>query len=222
MKGLTKNTEKIFEAVSLLDCIKGHTLIGGTAISLQIGKRLSEDLDFCRWSTNLKKDKPTVDWPKIKKELETIGKIEKLDILGFDQVNFVVNNVKISFLTKQENISPVKNLVPILNNINAADLDSLGSMKVELVLRRSNFRDYYDIYSLLKEGLSLKTIVEGAAKYSNHTLKTRDALSFLSNGSNYKKGKDFDLLNPVYDISNRAIEDLIKSIIKKEYPLNIS
>jgi hypothetical protein len=41
----------------------------------------------------------------------------------------------------------------------------------------------------------------------------------LSNGSNYKKGKDFDLLNPVYDISNKAIEDLIKSIIKKEYPL---
>jgi hypothetical protein len=221
MKGLTKNTEKIFEAVSLLDCIKEYTLIGGTAISLQIGKRLSEDLDFCKWSTNLKKVKPTVDWPQIKKELETIGKIDKLDVLGFDQVNFVVDNVKISFLTKQENLSPVKTLVPILNNIKAADLDSLGSMKVELVLRRSNFRDYYDIYSLLKEGLSLKTIVEGAATYSNHTLKTRDALSFLANGSNYKRGKDFDLLKPVYDITNKTIEDLIKSIIKKEYPLII-
>ena len=45
MNGLTKNTEKIFEAVSLLDCIKEYTLIGGTAISLQICKRLSEDLD---------------------------------------------------------------------------------------------------------------------------------------------------------------------------------
>lgn len=131
MKGLTKKTEKIFEAVSLLDCIKDYTLIGGTAISLQIGKRLSEDLDFCRWSTNLKKDKPTVDWPQIKKELETIGKIDKLDVLGFDQVNFVVNNIKISFFTKQENLSPVKNLVPVLNNVKAADLDSLGSMKVE-------------------------------------------------------------------------------------------
>jgi len=222
MKGLTINTEKIFEAVSLLNCIKDYVLIGGTAISVQIGKRLSEDLDFCKWSTNIKKDKPTVDWPQIKKELETIGKIDKLDILGFDQVNFVVDNVKISFLTKQENLSPVNTLVPILNNIKAADLDSLGSMKVELVLRRSNFRDYYDIYSLLMDGHSIKTMVEGAAKYSNHTLKTRDALSFLSNGSNYKKGKDFDLLNPVYDITNIAIEDLIKSTIKKEYPLIIS
>ncbi len=222
MKGLTKNTEKIFEAVSLLNCIKDYTLIGGTAISLQIGKRLSADLDFCKWSTNIKKDKPTVDWPQIKKELETIGKIEKLDILGFDQVNFIVNNVKISFLTKQKNLSPVNNLVPILNNVKAADLDALGTMKVELVLRRSNFRDYYDIYSLLMDGHSLKTMIEGAAKYSNYTLKTRDALSFLSNGSNYKKGKDFDLLNPAYDITNKAIEDLIISITKKEYPLIIS
>lgn len=222
MKGLAKNTEEIFEAVSLLNCIKDYTLIGGTAIALQIGKRSSEDLDFCKWSTNLKKDKPTVDWPQIKKELETIGKIDKLDVLGFDQVNFVVNNVKISFLTKQKNLSPVNALVPILNNIKAADLVSLGSMKVELVLRRSNFRDYYDIYSLLMEGHPLKRMVEGAVKYSNHTLKTRDALSFLSNGSNYKKGKDFDLLNPVYGITNKEIENLIKSTIKKEYPLIIS
>ena len=94
-------------------------------------------------------------------------------------------------------------------------------MKVELILRRSNFRDYYDIYSLLKEGISLKTIIEGAAVYSNHTLKTRDALSFLANGSNYKKGKDFELLKPVYDITSKGIEDLIKSTIKKEYPLII-
>ena len=40
MTGLTKNTEKILEAVSLLDCINDYTHIGGTAISLQIGKRL--------------------------------------------------------------------------------------------------------------------------------------------------------------------------------------
>ena len=64
-------------------------------------------------------------------------------------------------------------------------------------------------------------MVDGASKYSNHTLKTRNILSFLANGSNYKRGKDFDLLYPVYDITNKTIEDLIKSTIKKEYPLII-
>lgn len=221
MKGLMEKTEKIFEEISKLSCIKNYTLIGGTAISLQIGKRLSGDLDFCKWSTNLKIDNPAVDWPQIQKQLETIGKINKVDVLGFDQVDFFVNEVKITFLTLPKRLSPVNKLVPILNNIKAADLASLGVMKVELTLSRREFRDYYDIYSLLKEGHSLKAMVNGASIYSNRNLKTRNALGFLANGSNYKRGKDFDFLNPVYDISNQAIEDLIKSIIKKEYPLII-
>ena len=37
----------------MLNCINGYTLIGGSALSLQIGKRLSENLDFCKWSTNV-------------------------------------------------------------------------------------------------------------------------------------------------------------------------
>jgi hypothetical protein len=217
MQGLAEQTNKIFGAVSLLNCIIDYTLIGGSALSLQIGKRLSEDLDFCKWSTNLKTDKPTVDRPQIEKELGNIGNIEKIDILGFDQVNFIVGGVKISFLTKQENLSPVKKLIPILNNIKAADLDSIGAMKVELILRRSEWRDYYDIYSILKENISLRSIIAGASSYSNYRLKTRDALNFLSNGNNYKKDKNFHLLKPMYDVDSKGIEELIKFTIRKEY-----
>lgn len=217
MQGLTESSNRIFDAISKLNCIKGYTLIGGTALSTQIGKRLSEDFDFCKWATNLKTDKPTVDWPGIERELKTVGTIDSRDIFGFDQVNFVVSGIKISFLTKQENLSPVKHTVPIQNNITAADLDSLGIMKVEVMLRRSEWRDYYDIYSLLKEGKSLKVMISGANIYSNHRLKSRDALNFLSNGNNYKKEKTFHLLKPVYNIESKDIEELIKSIIKKEY-----
>ncbi len=48
-------------------------------------------------------------------------------------------------------------------------------------------------------------------------LKTRDALAFLSNGSNYQRPKGFELLNPVYDIDHHGIELYIQSIIRKEY-----
>jgi predicted nucleotidyltransferase component of viral defense system len=217
MQGLAEHTNKLFDAISKLNCIKNYTLIRGTALSLQIDKRISEDLDFCKWSANLKNDKPTIDWPAIEKELKSIGNIDSKDILGFDQVNFIVNGVKISFLAKQENLSPVKNTVQILNNIKAADLESLGIIKVEVMLRRSEWRDYYDIYCLLKEGILLKAMVIGAGNYSNHTLKTRDALNFLSDGNKYKKEQDFNLLKPFYDIDSKAIEELIKSEIKKEY-----
>ena len=46
MKGLAPHTLQVFEAVSKLDCIKPYLLVGGTALSLQMGTRQSEDLDF--------------------------------------------------------------------------------------------------------------------------------------------------------------------------------
>ena len=90
-------------------------------------------------------------------------------------------------------------------------------MKIELILRRSEFKDYYDIYSILQEGISLKELVLAASKYSNHLLKTRDALSFLSNGINFRIDKSFTLLDPFYDIDHKGIEEYIKSAIRKEF-----
>ena len=63
MNGLTKHTEKVFERISKLESIKPYLLVGGTALSLQIGKRLSEDLDFMKWKTG-SQDKPEVAWYK--------------------------------------------------------------------------------------------------------------------------------------------------------------
>ena len=65
---LAPHTGKIFEIISRLECIKPYTLVGGTALSLQIEKRQSEDLDFMKWQQR-KNEKCDVDWPAIKKEL---------------------------------------------------------------------------------------------------------------------------------------------------------
>jgi len=217
MKGLAKNTGALFVPLAQLNCVNKYTLIGGSALSLQINKRKSEDLDFCIWTRDLKKEKPEVDWPSIEKELNTIGKITSRNILGFDQVNFVIDKVRVTFMTKQNNLSPVKNPVLILDNVKAADITSIGAMKIELILRRSDFRDYYDIYCILKEGVTLREIVNRASEYSNRLLKVRDALSFLSDGSNYRKDKSFNLLDPFYDIDNRGIEEFMRDAIKKEF-----
>jgi len=217
MKGLADQTEPIFRAVSELPCIREYTMIGGTALALQINHRKSEDLDFCIWTKNPKTDKPTVNWPVIEKELAAVGKIDFRDVLDFDQVNFIVSGVKVSFITKQQYTSPVKKPVAILNNIIAANLEAIGAMKIELMLRRSEFRDYYDIYSILQEGISLKSIVALAAKYSNHRLMTRNALAHLANGAHYRKEKGFALLEPVYDVDAKGIEKYLQGLIAKEY-----
>ena len=49
MRGLAPQTSKIFDRITQLECIKPYVLVGGTALSLQLGTRQSEDLDFMRW-----------------------------------------------------------------------------------------------------------------------------------------------------------------------------
>ncbi len=64
MKGLAPHTRQVFEAVSKPDCIKPYLLVGGTALSLQIGTRQSEDLDFMKWRT-YRDEKMEVAWYQI-------------------------------------------------------------------------------------------------------------------------------------------------------------
>ena len=96
MNALAPQTSKIFDDICKLHCIDGYCLVGGTALSLQLQNRLSEDLDFMSWITR-KNQKPEIDWVKIEKELSEIGTIESREILDFDHVEFVVSGVNISF-----------------------------------------------------------------------------------------------------------------------------
>jgi predicted nucleotidyltransferase component of viral defense system len=223
MKGLTPQTGKIFEKISKLECIKEYILIGGTALSLQIDKRLSEDLDFCIWTSTPGKDKPVVNRLLIEQELsEKIGKITKVDILGFNQVNFEVEGVKISFYANQINRSPVGKIIQILNNIKVPDIETIGAMKLEVMQRRSRFRDYYDLYSILQENISLNSLLDKAVNYSGNKIKSKNICAFITNGDNFKKDKEFELLNPKFNINPDDIAKFIINKLKEENPIELS
>lgn len=212
MKGITEKTERVFTAISHLESIKPYTLVGGTALSLQLFTRESEDIDFMSWRSN-KDEKREVDWPTIKKELETIGTVEKVEILDFSHVEFVVDGVKLSFYANP-NFSPVEREINFLNNIKLADPLSIGAMKMEVMLRRSKFRDYYDIYSLMKAGYNIKEMVNKALKYSGHKLKTKNLLALLTRSERFVQDEKFKTLNPIYSVSSCEIEKEITKALK--------
>jgi|SRR5690554_2189346 len=223
MKGLASHTNEIFEKVSQLDSIKEYALIGGTALALQINKRLSEDLDFCKWSKAPGKDHPEVSWKAIETELsQKVGKVEKTDVLGFNQVDFVVSGVKLSFYANQNNSSPTGEYKTILNNIKVPDIETIGAMKLEVMQRRSKFRDYYDLYSILKEGVPLNKMVDKAVAYSGNSLKAKNICAFISNGENFKNDPNFQLLRPVYGVSQNDISSTIVAQFKKENAVDLT
>ena len=211
MKGIAKHTGTIIEKVSLLDCLDGWTLVGGTALAIQLDHRKSEDLDFMRWQP-YRGERMEVDWPAIKKQLETVGEIQSMDILDRNHVEFVVAGVKLSFYAR-ESKSPVKQTVQFLNKIVLADVESIAAMKMELMLRRSKFRDYYDLYCIFRQDTDVMKFVKAAGDYSNHLLKSKHILAMLTNHNHFEEDSNFDQLEPRYDISAVEIEEYIKGLL---------
>lgn len=213
MNGLAPAVSKIFEPISKLDCIKPFVLVGGTALSIQIGNRLSEDLDFMRWKTG-RRDTLEVGWPNIKRQLETIGHIDDIDILGLDQVLFVVDGVKLSFYAAPRTRIPSMQEISVLNNLRVADIASIGAMKMETMMRRSKFRDYYDIYSILREGADFKTMITAAMQHSGYALKEKNLLGMLATGSRFREENSFKTLSPAYEVSAHDIQEYLLQEIK--------
>ena len=211
-KSLAPHTGKVFEAISRLECIKPYTLVGGTALSLQIGKPQSEDLDFMKWLSK-KGEKPEVDWPAIKRELESVGEIRSYEIGSLDLASFNFEGVNLTFYAAPRKAIKSMVRIPYLNNLCLADMESIGAMKMEAMLRRSKFRDYYDIYSILLEGGDINKMIAEALEHSDHKLRTKSLLFMLTDGRRFIKDNGFEELQPIYDVSSSDIEADIKSLL---------
>lgn len=212
---LAPHTSKLFDDVCKLDCIQNYCLVGGTALALQLQNRLSEDFDFMSWIA-YKGQKQEVDWVKIEKELSNIGLIESRDIWDFDHVEFVVSGVKFSFYASPK-YSPVKSAIVYRDNLLLADIMAIATMKMEVMMRRSNFRDYYDIYSILKNGFDFKEIIQSATLYSGHLLSTKNLLAMLVDSKRFRIDSSFELLQPVFKVTPQDIEEFIKLQIRMNF-----
>ncbi len=211
-KGLTEKIDAIIEKVATMESIKPYILAGGTALAMQIGHRKSEDLDFMMWRKS-KTEKSEVDWTAIEKELiEKIDEVESFNMLGFDQVEFVVAGVKFSFYVSN-NYCPVSEPVPYLGNIRLADIYSIMAMKMEVMLRRMKMRDYYDIYAILKEGYDISKGIDAALKYSQHKLSTKNIVMMLLS-DRFMSDENFEQLDPKYNVSKEEIRDYILQKLK--------
>lgn len=211
-QGLTAMVEAIIDKIAELECIKPYLLCGGTALAMQIGHRMSEDLDFMMWRIS-KTEKPEVNWNAIERELVAkVGEIESFNMLGFDQVEFVVEGVKLSFFVSG-NLSPVAEPIEYMGNIRLADIESIMVMKLEVLMRRMKFRDYYDIYCILREGHSIHRGIERSLKYSRHRLSTKNVIAMLLGGQ-FIADDNFATLQPKYSVTKEEIREYILRKLK--------
>lgn len=213
-QGLKPETIPVFETISQLEAIKGLYLCGGTAQSIQMMHRKSEDLDFELLGT--RKERPLLDFSAISSAISSCYPDCRKEFLGRNQLQIFVNgNVKLSFF-RPENAVPELSNGFVYNNIVTPTLQELLGMKLFTISVRSAFRDLYDIYALLKEGFDLEQGVAYAGRFSRHTLHSKTIYSILLNDNYFHKPENFELLEPKYKVTANDIVDFIKAYIAEK------
>ncbi|OGM20826.1 hypothetical protein A2863_01640 [Candidatus Woesebacteria bacterium RIFCSPHIGHO2_01_FULL_38_9b] len=139
LASLDKNRLKVFEKLKAFNNI--GVLGGGTALSLQIGQRVSYDFDifsYSRLPRNLWKDIKNV----FGKECEKLLDFE-------DQLNLKTpNGIRVTFFYDDYKLlfKPVKT-----KHIDLMNIHDIACNKAYIIGRRPKWRDYVDLYFLLKE-----------------------------------------------------------------------
>ena len=75
------------------------------------------------------------------------------------------------------------------------------------------FRDYYDIYSILKEGYPIQEGIEKALNYSRHRLSSKNIIMMLLAGQ-FIPDNNFSNLEPKYDVTKEQIREYILKKLK--------
>ncbi|MFA6160230.1 MAG: nucleotidyl transferase AbiEii/AbiGii toxin family protein [Parcubacteria group bacterium] len=146
------------EQIKLLPLVKKFTrsfgLVGGTAIALQIGHRQS--IDFDMFSSK------EFNNSRIRRIIKDAGwKIGKVYKEENDQFTFFVNNVQFTFFNYPFKLDFTKKLEGYLK---MPDLLTLAAMKAFALGQRAKWKDYVDLYFIIKKYHSIEKIVERAEK----------------------------------------------------------
>lgn len=133
---LSTETNKVFHV--LKDCVSMFYLAGGTALALELGHRISIDLDFF-----------TQQDFSVKKIADTLKVKGRLEITSQDRetLNGEFNGVKISFFRYQyKMLFPIKEYL----GVRLADERDIAAMKILAISDRGNKKDFVDLFVLLK------------------------------------------------------------------------
>ena len=175
-----------------------YYLVGGTAIALYIGHRRSIDFDLFKFAPlNQKKN------------------VEKIHQFGYeplitwnvtDQMNLVVNDVKLTFFQYPFQIK-ANNIFE--RQIRIPELIDLAAMKAYALRRRSKWKDYVDLFFLLKEQFSFETISQRANAIFGNMFSDKLFRSQLSYFEDIDYTEEVDYMIPNPPTENEIKEFLI-------------
>lgn len=142
---LSENQHQLIPFVAQF--IDDYYLAGGTAIALQVGHRRSIDFDLFTQSE--------IDFERIQR---TILKFDLPFVTRYQDSNQLMGSSNLVQITFHQYPFSIETPVTYENQIRMPDLFTLASMKAYALGRRAKWKDYVDMFILLKDHFSLADI----------------------------------------------------------------
>ena len=177
---------------------KEFYLVGGTAIALHIGHRESIDFDLFKQKNIRKKD--------IYTKLKTLD--YKVSFADYNQINMISNGVKITFFQFPYEI-PLDSKFE--NYLKMPDLLTLAAMKAFALGRRTKWKDYVDLYFILKFHFTLKEVANKAKQIFKNEFIEKQFVAQLGyfKGINYDEEVTYLIENPP---SEKEVQDFLINV----------
>ena len=155
MDFLPERTRIIYQRLGSSSFIANFTLVGGTALAMQIKHRLSEDLDFVF-------DGEELNINQIKRNIKQL--FPSYRIIRQDhkwQIDFLIDEVKLTFFSTGAIALPfeVRSYSIRDNKMNIAEAKAIAALKFSAIAQRNTIRDYYDLYYLSRYHLPLLELI---------------------------------------------------------------
>ena len=143
-----KTKSLLIEMIDSCTFLDKYVLVGGSALTLHLCHRKSEDLDFFTYADNFDKEE-IFDFIKRFKDKEILNQTD-------EQIDLLLNGVKVTFFNAQRSFFKPETC----SRFNIATLKQAAAMKVNALFLRAKFRDYYDVYFLIKDVMNLREMFQ--------------------------------------------------------------
>lgn len=154
-QAISGETHRVLEKIAESPIAEHFYLVGGTALAIHLGHRMSVDLDWFSF--------PDFANDELKQVLSKLGNFE---LTGEDKgtIHGILDRVRISFL-----YYPYKLLYPLVRfgNAKLADERDIASMKIDAISSRGSKKDFFDLYVLLEKYSLAELIGFFEKKYEN-------------------------------------------------------
>jgi hypothetical protein len=142
---LTKEQDVVLPLVALFS--KDFGLVGGTAIALHLGHRRSVDFDLF--------SKEKFGNQSLLNTISDFGTINEIIVNRLDELTLIIKGVKLTFFRYPYNITYSENFG---YRIKMLDLLTLAAMKAFALGQRAKWKDYVDLYFIIKGHFSIAQI----------------------------------------------------------------